>query len=161
MLSAVPAATIRAPLGLTAIAALSRIARHTKPQAVEREFNALFIGLGRGELLPYASYYLTGFLNEKPLAALRRDRAAGVVPLAIVGTAGSVNTGTYDDLRALGALAADPLVSLVDTAFVGRLGTTEYIIVKAIADAKTGVRPSNWRPIPLLAASDRIGNDTR
>lgn len=59
-----------------AVAALSRIAKHTKPQAVEREFNALFIGLGRGELLPYASYYLTGFLNEKPLAALRRDMAA-------------------------------------------------------------------------------------
>lgn len=59
----------------TAVAALSRIAKHTKPQAVEREFNALFIGLGRGELLPYGSYYLTGFLNEKPLAALRRDMA--------------------------------------------------------------------------------------
>ena len=60
----------------TAVAALSRIARHTSQPAVEREFNALFIGLGRGELLPYASYYLTGFLNEKPLAALRRDMAA-------------------------------------------------------------------------------------
>ena len=60
----------------TAIAALSQIARHTGAPAVEREFNALFIGLGRGELLPYASYYLTGFLNEKPLAALRRDMAA-------------------------------------------------------------------------------------
>ena len=32
--------------------------------------------LGRGELLPYASYYLTGFLNEKPLAALRNDMSA-------------------------------------------------------------------------------------
>ncbi|MCZ0812710.1 MAG: TorD/DmsD family molecular chaperone [Pseudomonadota bacterium] len=60
----------------TAIGALSRIAQHTRQPAVEREFNALFIGLGRGELLPYASYYLTGFLNEKPLAALRRDMAA-------------------------------------------------------------------------------------
>ncbi len=59
----------------TAVAALSRIAKHSKAPAVEREFNALFIGLGRGELLPYASYYLTGFLNEKPLAALRRDMA--------------------------------------------------------------------------------------
>ena len=35
-----------------------------------------FIGLGRGELLPYASFYITGFLNEKPLAALRSDMAA-------------------------------------------------------------------------------------
>ena len=60
----------------TAVAALSRIAKHSKARAVEREFNALFIGLGRGELLPYASYYLTGFLHEKPLAALRRDMAA-------------------------------------------------------------------------------------
>ena len=32
-----------------------------------------FIGLGRGELLPYASYYLTGFLHERPLARLRAD----------------------------------------------------------------------------------------
>ena len=40
---------------------------------VEREFFALFIGVGRGELLPYASYYLTGFLHERPLARLRQD----------------------------------------------------------------------------------------
>lgn len=59
-----------------AIKGLSRVAKSTKPKSVEREFNALFIGLGRGELLPYASYYLTGFLNEKPLAKLRRDMAA-------------------------------------------------------------------------------------
>ncbi|SFN58143.1 chaperone TorD involved in molybdoenzyme TorA maturation [Roseovarius lutimaris] len=60
----------------TAIGALARIAGLSKARAVESEFNALFIGLGRGELLPYASYYLTGFLNEKPLAGLRRDMAA-------------------------------------------------------------------------------------
>ncbi len=59
----------------TAIKALARIAALSKPRTVESEFNALFIGLGRGELLPYASYYLTGFLNEKPLASLRRDMA--------------------------------------------------------------------------------------
>ena len=58
------------------IGALARVARVTSATAAKREFNALFIGLGRGELLPYASYYLTGFLNEKPLAGLRRDMAA-------------------------------------------------------------------------------------
>jgi TorA maturation chaperone TorD len=63
------------PLG-QAVAGLARVAKASKPKAVEREFNALFIGLGRGELLPYASYYLTGFLNEKPLARLRQDMAA-------------------------------------------------------------------------------------
>ncbi|MGC3937410.1 TorD/DmsD family molecular chaperone [Roseobacter sp. EG26] len=59
-----------------AVAGLARVARASKLKAVEREFNALFIGLGRGELLPYASYYLTGFLNEKPLARLRSDMTA-------------------------------------------------------------------------------------
>ncbi|MGF1500924.1 MAG: molecular chaperone [Paracoccaceae bacterium] len=56
-----------------AIRALSRVARATTEQAAEREFHALFIGLSRGELLPYASYYMTGFLHEKPLALLRQD----------------------------------------------------------------------------------------
>ena len=63
------------PLG-QAINGLSRTAKACKPRKVAQEFNALFIGLGRGELLPYASYYLTGFLNEKPLAVLRNDMAA-------------------------------------------------------------------------------------
>ena len=63
------------PLG-QAITQLARVAKRTKPAGAEREFNALFIGLGRGGLLPYASYYLTGFLNEKPLAALRNDMSA-------------------------------------------------------------------------------------
>ena len=59
-----------------AIQAMARVAKVTKPAAAEREFNTLFIGLGRGELLPYASFYLTGFLNEKPLAQLRNDMTA-------------------------------------------------------------------------------------
>lgn len=58
------------------VSALARVARIISPTAAEHEFNALFVGLGRGELLPYASYYLTGFLNEKPLAQLRNDMAA-------------------------------------------------------------------------------------
>src|SRR5258707_2650694 len=45
-------------------------------RAVSKEFFDLFIGLGRGELLPYASYYLTGFLHSRPLAHLREDRDA-------------------------------------------------------------------------------------
>lgn len=55
---------------------LARAAAQTDAAAVEREFFNLFIGVGRGELLPYASYYLTGFLNERPLARVRGDLAA-------------------------------------------------------------------------------------
>jgi len=43
---------------------------------VEREFFELFIGIGRGELMPYGSYYIAGFLHERPLARLREDLAA-------------------------------------------------------------------------------------
>ena len=60
----------------SAIGTLAKVAKRSKEQSVAREYNALFIGLGRGELLPYGSYYLTGFLNEKPLARLRDDMAA-------------------------------------------------------------------------------------
>lgn len=59
-----------------ALGALGEAARAARAEAVEREFHDLFIGLARGELLPYASYYLTGFLHERPLAKLRGDLAA-------------------------------------------------------------------------------------
>ena len=62
------------PLGL-AHAALAEAAEGTTAEKVEREYFDLFIGLGRGELMPYGSYYLTGFLHERPLARLREDLA--------------------------------------------------------------------------------------
>ncbi len=66
------------PLG-SACKNLAALAQRTTAVDAEREFNNLFVGLGRGELLPYASYYLTGFLNEKPLAELRTDlRTRGI-----------------------------------------------------------------------------------
>lgn len=60
------------PLG-RAHAALGEAASDASTAKVEREYFDLFVGLGRGELLPYASYYLTGFLNERPLSRLRAD----------------------------------------------------------------------------------------
>ncbi len=62
-----------------AVSSLATIAGRSAEPGLEREFARLFIGLGRGELLPYASYYMTGFLNERPLAALRAElRRLGV-----------------------------------------------------------------------------------
>lgn len=60
------------PLG-AAHAALAGVAAAAEAPVVRREYFELFEGVGRGELLPYASYYLTGFLNERPLARLRAD----------------------------------------------------------------------------------------
>lgn len=54
---------------------LADAARTTTPAAVLSEHATLFIGVGGSERTPYASFYLTGFLNEKPLAELRADMA--------------------------------------------------------------------------------------
>jgi TorA maturation chaperone TorD len=71
------------PLGL-AHGALAEAAGRATVEGIAREYFNLFIGIGRGELLPYGSYYLSGFLHERPLARLRADlqrlgieRAAG------------------------------------------------------------------------------------
>lgn len=58
-----------------AMSMLGLSARGAKPMELDDEFHALFIGLGRGELVPYGSWYLTGFLMEKPLSVLRSDLA--------------------------------------------------------------------------------------
>lgn len=58
--------------------AFSRLGENARTMEVSDifdEYQALFIGLGRGEILPFGSYYLTGFLHEKPLARLRKSMA--------------------------------------------------------------------------------------
>jgi TorA maturation chaperone TorD len=58
---------------VAAWAVLKLAAERSRPESIAEEFHELFIGLGRGELVPYGSWYLTGFLMEKPLGMLRRD----------------------------------------------------------------------------------------
>ena len=66
------------PLGI-AHASLAQAAARTDADITAREHFALFIGLGRGELMPYASHYITGFLHGRPLANLRQTlRRLGV-----------------------------------------------------------------------------------
>jgi len=52
---------------------LAMSAERATPADVADEYQTLFIGLGRGELVPFGSWYLTGFLMEQPLARLRID----------------------------------------------------------------------------------------
>lgn len=51
-------------------------ARAQSLEAVTQEHDALFGGVGKPEVYLFGSHYLSGFLNEKPLAALRTDIAA-------------------------------------------------------------------------------------
>jgi TorA maturation chaperone TorD len=60
------------PLGMAHMK-LAQAAAESDIETLNRDFFDLFIGIGRGELLPYASYYLTGFLHERPLAEVRQS----------------------------------------------------------------------------------------
>lgn len=51
-------------------------ARAMTNDEVAREYEALFGGVGKPEVYLFGSHYLSGFLNEKPLARLRTDLAA-------------------------------------------------------------------------------------
>jgi TorA maturation chaperone TorD len=52
---------------------LKQAAARAAPGPIAEEYQELFVGVVRGELMPYASWYVTGFLMEKPLAELRLD----------------------------------------------------------------------------------------
>lgn len=101
------------PLG-KAYSALAAAARATDESAVAREFFELFVGVGRGELLPYASFYLTGFLNERPLAELRGD-------LARLGVARAAGRHEPEDHMALlFEVMADMAAGKIDTDAAGQ-----------------------------------------
>lgn len=69
------------PEGLDrALGALCEACDDYPPAAVEEEFNRLFVGLGRGEIIPYASWYREKKIQSRTLAALRSD----LMPLGIV-----------------------------------------------------------------------------
>ena len=71
-----------------ALEALRQAAHDYTLAAVVDEFNRLFVGLGRGELVPYASWYREKRIQSSPLAALRSD----LMRLGIVRRAGSIET---------------------------------------------------------------------
>ncbi len=58
---------------LLSMSTLGLAAKSSELSAIDDEYHDLFIGLGRGELVPYGSWYLTGYLMEKPLSILRDD----------------------------------------------------------------------------------------
>jgi TorA maturation chaperone TorD len=80
------------------------------PAAVDDEYHVLFIGLGRGELVPYGSWYQTGFLMERPLSVLRDD-------LAVLGFQRGPQVHEPEDhvaalCEVMAALAQDPEVDI-------------------------------------------------
>jgi TorA maturation chaperone TorD len=109
-------------LGL-AHAALAAAARETDAERAGREYFDLFIGLGRGELLPYGSYYLTGFLHERPLARLRGD-------LAAIGIARAEDNPEPEDHA---AILCEIMSGVIGAEFAAPAGTDRQIFEKHMA----------------------------
>lgn len=53
--------------------AVKQAAGKCSGEDLAEEYQNIFIGVGTGEILPYASWYLAGSLMDTPLAALRQD----------------------------------------------------------------------------------------
>jgi TorA maturation chaperone TorD len=135
------------PLG-QALGALAEAARGTDAAAVEREYFTLFIGVGRGELLPYASYYLTGFLHERPLAELRAElarlgvrRASGVAePEDHLGFVCEVLAGLLEGRFGAGAPAPEGFFARHLRPWAGR----------CFGDIEKATAARFYRPVGLL-----------
>nr|MCU0883901.1 molecular chaperone TorD family protein [Beijerinckiaceae bacterium] len=96
----------------TAHLMLAEAAANADPAAIQREFFDLFVGVGRGELLPYASFYRTGFLHERPLADVRRDmEALGLAREERIGEPEDHVAMLFDVMRGLimGEFASDQI----------------------------------------------------
>jgi TorA maturation chaperone TorD len=93
-----------------ALGALGGAARDTSAEAADREYHRLFIGVSRGELVPYASYYITGFLHDRPLVAVRRD-------MEVLGIARQPRTAEPEDHA---AALLEMMAGLIDGRFGGQ-----------------------------------------
>lgn len=135
-----------------AMQAFAKIAAGIDAASADDEYHALFIGVGRGELLPYGSYYLTGFLHEKPLARLRADMAAFGIE------ANPESTEPEDHAAAV----LDIMAGLIDGSFGEQIALKQQ---KEFFDAHIG----SWMPLffrdlegasssVLFAALARIGS---
>lgn len=129
------------PLG-SAYKNLAALAQRTTASDAEQEFNNLFIGVGRGELLPYASYYLTGFLNEKPLADLRTDLMARGVKVSDDVKEPEDHIGTLCEIMAgiiTGEFACDSDVSSQKAFFDAHMAKWAALFFTDLEEAQSSV----------------------
>jgi TorA maturation chaperone TorD len=134
------------PLGLAWIA-LADAARRTTETAAGEEYFKLFIGVGRGDVLPFASYYQAGFLHERPLAAIRADlaglgieRRAGVhepednVATLFDAMAAMIDGSSVATLAAQDAFFSTHIASWVERLFADIIVAPSAKFYRAVAD---------------------------
>jgi TorA maturation chaperone TorD len=129
-------------------AALAAAAAATVADTVGREYFDLFIGVGRGELLPYASFYLTGFLHERPLARLRAD----------LESAGIERTPGQSEPEDHAAILCEIMAGLIDGDFAASVAQQRQIfdrhlapwMARFFADLEGAKAASFYRPVGTI-----------
>ena len=110
------------PIGV-AHTALAEAAARTNEEDAGREYLDLFIGLGRGLLLPYSSYYLTGTLYGRPLARLRET-------LQLLGIEKAGGRSEPEDHA---AILCEIMASLIDGTFASPAGADREFFEQHLA----------------------------
>ncbi|MCG9582557.1 molecular chaperone [Vibrio tubiashii] len=102
-------------------------------EQLEDEYQELFIGIGRGEVVPFASWHLTGSLMEKPLASIRHD-------LGLLGLEREEQVKEPEDhfsaLCEVMSVLTDEEEELQQVFFNKHLGTWFSSLVKQVKEAK-------------------------
>ena len=126
----------------SSIKLISKLASTMHISEIHDEYVNLFLGVGRGELLPFASYYLTGFLNDKPLSKLRDDmNELGVVRLKEVKEPEDHVSSLFDIMSGLitGKFGKVYSISEQSTFFEKHLNSWVHLLMSDIESAKTAV----------------------
>jgi TorA maturation chaperone TorD len=110
------------PIGV-AHTALAEAAVRTNEEDAGREYLDLFIGLGRGLLLPYSSYYLTGTLYGRPLARLRET-------LQLLGIE---KVGDHSEPEDHAAILCEIMASLIGGTFASPAGADREFFEQHLA----------------------------
>jgi TorA maturation chaperone TorD len=104
-------------------AALAEAARQTDAARIEAEYFELFVGIGRGELLPYGSFYMMGSLYEQPLAALRDD----------LGRLGIERSEGHNEPEDHAAVLCEIMAGLIDGRFQAPEGSERAVFEQHLA----------------------------
>ena len=121
---------------------ISKLASTMHISEIQDEYVNLFLGVGRGELLPFASYYLTGFLNDKPLSKLRDDmNKIGVVRVKDVKEPEDHISSLFDIMSGLITGKFGKVYSIQEQTvfFEKHLNSWVHLLMSDIESAKTAV----------------------
>ena len=126
----------------SSIKLISKLASTMHISEIQDEYVNLFLGVGRGELLPFASYYLTGFLNDKPLSKLRDDmNKIGVVRVKDVKEPEDHISSLFDIMSGLITGKFGKVYSIQEQTvfFEKHLNSWVHLLMSDIESAKTAV----------------------